>query len=673
VERQLAADRIEPDDLVRYALMRRLADRLSAPLPVKYWKSAPHFANFMDGYKIKSALDSVMADPLEAAAIVPYLDDLPSLSAQTLARYGQIDLGNARMRELALETVGHGWQRLLWVPPTLPYLKPGAPYDDPQIQGMTKRLLFSSWSATPTAIASLLSYEASRSIVEAGHREFANTPEAREAFAPRLAYRLRDGRPDRMTTLALFWPMPDLASLADPLAAASAAGGLVDPADARATVAATLQTHVAATVVHDANAASDVASLDGDGASSAERWYWATALRWPAHSQSSAHHSANTDAMIAAMSGQAAEQPGRSDGAGLAEHVRLALTVAPPTGQAPDDLAEMLAEIALHSPANCAWRALSRLDGFAALPALAQWTAAATIASGLRSMFNRWEATFVLDSLYPSMPHWRRVLAYCAAGNLQAVLDEYLFHLADGEGIRTLDEQSIARLAEVAAGALSLRVANYLAFDPHQPAQRITFPARFALRYGSARDSEDSARMPEVRQAFNSPFWPFVLASTSVGQEGIDFHWWCHCIIHWNTPANPVDFEQREGRVNRFRGHAIRRNIVARHWQRILTDPGTNPWSAAYRLAADGDALGGLRPDWIYEGDTRIDRCVLPYPLSQDVRTLEETKRGLALYRLAFGQSRQEDLVALMELRGLDNADVDLDALRIDLRAPARH
>ena len=35
------------------------------------------------------------------------------------------------------------------------------------------------------------------------------------------------------------------------------------------------------------------------------------------------------------------------------------------------------------------------------------------------------------------------------------------------------------------------------------------------------------ARLPEVREAFNSPFQPFVLATTSVGQEGIDFHWWC--------------------------------------------------------------------------------------------------------------------------------------------------
>ena len=38
----------------------------------------------------------------------------------------------------------------------------------------------------------------------------------------------------------------------------------------------------------------------------------------------------------------------------------------------------------------------------------------------------------------------------------------------------------------------------------------------------------------------NSPFWPFVLATTSVGQEGLDFQQYCHAVVHWNLPSNPV-------------------------------------------------------------------------------------------------------------------------------------
>ncbi|MGR3479930.1 helicase-related protein [Salipiger marinus] len=64
-----------------------------------------------------------------------------------------------------------------------------------------------------------------------------------------------------------------------------------------------------------------------------------------------------------------------------------------------------------------------------------------------------------------------------------------------------------------------------------------------------------------VRTAFNSPFKPFVLASTSVGQEGLDFHPYCHRIFHWKLPGKPVDMEQREGRVHRYKNHAVRLNL----------------------------------------------------------------------------------------------------------------
>ena len=96
---------------------------------------------------------------------------------------------------------------------------------------------------------------------------------------------------------------------------------------------------------------------------------------------------------------------------------------------------------------------------------------------------------------------------------------------------------------------------------------------RFAMRFGDDRSDEEAplvfdgapcgTRKERVRAAFNSPFWPFVLVSTSVGQEGLDFHHYCHAITHWNLPSNPVDLEQREGRIHRYKGHAVRKNVAA--------------------------------------------------------------------------------------------------------------
>ena len=57
----------------------------------------------------------------------------------------------------------------------------------------------------------------------------------------------------------------------------------------------------------------------------------------------------------------------------------------------------------------------------------------------------------------------------------------------------------------------------------------------FALRFGHVRtDDGEHISQDAVRTAFNSPFRPFVLTSTSIGQEGLDFHPWCHCLVHWN-------------------------------------------------------------------------------------------------------------------------------------------
>lgn len=31
-----------------------------------------------------------------------------------------------------------------------------------------------------------------------------------------------------------------------------------------------------------------------------------------------------------------------------------------------------------------------------------------------------------------------------------------------------------------------------------------------------------------------------MLATTSVGQEGLDFHTYCHAMVHWNLPSNAM-------------------------------------------------------------------------------------------------------------------------------------
>jgi len=205
---------------------------------------------------------------------------------------------------------------------------------------------------------------------------------------------------------------------------------------------------------------------------------------------------------------------------------------------------------------------------------------------------------------------------------------------------------------------------------------RRAFRARFALRFGDNRVDEerDTQRPTLVREAFNSPFWPFVLVSTSVGQEGLDFHLYCHSVVHWNLPANPVDLEQREGRVHRYKGHAIRKNLASAYGDAALSAAGSDPWEALFAEGTRNRAKheNDLVPSWIFvNGPARIQRVVPMLPLSRDEARLAMLKRSLAAYRLAFGQPRQEDLIAFLD-RALGQEELDRlsDELRINLTPP---
>jgi hypothetical protein len=663
-ERCDTAEPLEAGDLVDYVGLRRLARAVKGQVSVEYWKSAPYFVNFCDGYQLAEHLRRDLRDPRKRTDLLPLVRVTQRLNPDAVRAYTRIDYGNARLRRLAADTVDAGWWKLLWIPPSLPYLVPAGPYAEPFASGVTKRLIFSSWTATPTAVASLLSYEAERRIAE-GTRLTENSAEARRSIAGRLTYRLdSSGRPQAMTTLALFWPMPGLAARADPLQHARREGAPAEISAAEELLAGQL--------------ARQLPAGETSRATASDAWYWAAAFRTAGAlpGRLVPADPAARDAVLGGLSGETGPaEADADDPAGLTAHVEAALRVIADDTDLPSpppDLGITVARIGMHSPGNIAWRALGRLIyGQNEVTPSGHWHAAAVLAGGLRAMFRRIETTLLLDRLCQDQAYWRSVLQYSAWGNLQAVLDEYLHHLAVAEGVTSFDDCRLAEFAETAARAIGLRPSRYEAFDPLAPDQPIAFTSRFALRYGGRRQNEETSRQPEIRGAFNSPFWPFVLATTSVGQEGIDFHWWSHALLHWNTPANPVDFEQREGRVDRYAGHAVRRNIAGRHSKEILAAGGPNPWHAAYGIAVDErGTYGEFAPEWVYPGPARIERHVAPYPLSVDLTRLARVKEDLALYRLTFGQPRQEDMLELLRHRGVARQPSLLRELGLNLAPP---
>jgi hypothetical protein len=176
----------------------------------------------------------------------------------------------------------------------------------------------------------------------------------------------------------------------------------------------------------------------------------------------------------------------------------------------------------------------------------------------------------------------------------------------------------------------------------------------YAVDMGNQRVETDEGqeRIKGIRGNFNSPFRPFVLATTSIGQEGLDFHTYCRKIVHWNLPSNPIDLEQREGRINRYKGLVIRQQIASKY--RYLLDEASvkraGVWDALFDVAAEHERAAerkcDLIPFWHVETDKyKIERIIPFYPFSRDRAKLDLLLKTLAVYRLTFGQPRQSELV----------------------------
>lgn len=249
------------------------------------------------------------------------------------------------------------------------------------------------------------------------------------------------------------------------------------------------------------------------------------------------------------------------------------------------------------------------------------------------------------------------------------MLDEYAHVLVESEGLQDKDAygRTEAICAAIADAASIRTVRNSVDEVVHngngvELATR-NLRAHFAMRFGRGSTEDDSTqREGAVRVAFNSPFWPFVLASTSVGQEGLDFHTYCHAVVHWNLPGNPVDLEQREGRVHRYKGHAVRRNVAHDHPDAALHATVDDPWYAMFLAASDRrpDGETEIRPYWIYPGEAKIERHIALSPLSKEAARYRQLQKSVGVYRVAIGQARQEDLVSLA-LRGQDLSWMQLD------------
>ena len=680
----------ESGDIENFRHTDRMARALSkvnyqAGKPVEYCKSALFPLSFLDRYKLKEELRKHQKNPEIIQVLKQSKEGWLDLEAidtyEWLSRGGSGNSpssgSNARLEKLIDQAVGPHGAKLLWVPPSLPYYEMEDAFTG--TMGFSKTLLFSSWVMVPRMVSTLVSYEVERRTVGNPATVDGQEAEARTYFTPegkrrhpvpliRYARRTQGDRVQlaNMSNFTLLFPSQVLAEISAPIENLKNGHSL---GELRKQAETEIQSRL-----ENANVSQYIVP-----GGEAERWYWAAPLLLDRANEKCSETVERWFESSRQQEGETDNEAGEDEHRGAKkEHFEfLESCFEDPTliglGQPPENLAEVLADLALGSPAVIALRSLRRL--FPEEEGSDHLSRATKIADEFAALFNKPESIAAIRLSEMHQWYWRMVADYCASGCLQAVLDEY-FHLVRGQNINP--EEAVSQLLD--AININASTINVDSLETFQSGQSRKMRCHYASEFGSQRIETDQGqkRASGLREVFNSPFRPFVLSTTSIGQEGLDFHSYCRRIVHWNLPGNPVDLEQREGRINRFKSLVIRQQVARKYGPYLAAsefDRNSDIWETLFQIADREERQKAgkceLVPFWHVEADDdlKIERVIPLYPFSIDRSRLTHILKTLAIYRLAFGQPRQAELVEHLLERNLSKEEIQyiMDNLMINL------
>ena len=110
--------------------------------------------------------------------------------------------------------------------------------------------------------------------------------------------------------------------------------------------------------------------------------------------------------------------------------------------------------------------------------------------------------------------------------------------------------------------------------------------------------------------------------------------------MHWNLPSNPIDLEQREGRINRFKCLAIRQNVADKYGKADGITFKRDIWTEMFEAAKaeKQNDQSELVPFWCFgkNQSVKIERLVPIYPMSKDEVNYTRLIKILSLYRITF-------------------------------------
>ena len=590
--------------------------------------------SFMDDYQLKKRIDKYFKQHPEDISKME--KDTFWLNKEKIDNYEKISPNNARLNYLIDLVLSKKASNLLWMPPSLPYYDLGGAFEN--CENYTKTLIFSSWEMVPRMISSMVSYEFERQTI--------GQLSDNEDYYNRIpSSKNRNKTLEKMYLFTLIYPSRFLIESYNP----------IDCLNRKLSIEE-IESEIKYKIIQKLKEIDHQDEGDED-----DRWYYLAPLFLDSQSYVKSWFD-NMDE----ISGNFEEKFIKYYERLKKEYLEYNLKIED-LGKMPNDLIDILCDIAIASPAICAYRSYEKelpsnhsMESYLSAPS--------QIGRKFINLLNQPESIAIinLNHFTNSKFYLKKALEYSKGGNLQAVFDEYVHLLSNG-----LDKNNNNRVIIINnrfLSAFDFRTTSYYVdtfnsfksrmenLDKNSSSELETdsknkpyIRTHFAASFTKGRtDKKDSNRKNSVINAFNSPFRPFVLASTSIGQEGLDFHNYCRQIVHWNLPSNPIDLEQREGRINRFECLAIRQNVAKRYGIKKFEFHG---WKEMFEIASNYEKTGNcsdLIPYWGLADSKdmiKIERIVPMYPFSSDEIKYDRLIQILSLYRLTLGQPRQEELL----------------------------
>lgn len=235
--------------------------------------------------------------------------------------------------------------------------------------------------------------------------------------------------------------------------------------------------------------------------------------------------------------------------------------------------------------------------------------------------------------------YWECVKIYCEWGDFEAVLDEYFFLYMEENENKIVKSKNKQKEEEKLNPAQVLKEGMDTNF--------------YAVAYTS-KSQGGKGFIEHKIDLFQSPFYPFCFFLSSVAQEGLDFHWYCDRIVHWNVPSSPIAMLQREGRINRYRCLSLRKQLAKELREKYLEEFECSVHSIeelfdfANKKIDAYQGQNGFYPDHLSLSNEPLPlkRKCYYYPLSEEYFRWKDLIVNMEFYRSLFGGWGSSDRIS---------------------------